>query len=228
MALALDSSGSPASQTTSFSFTHTPVGTVRAVIIGVIQDVGATDEITSVTYGGVTVSRVAAAFKATGETGAAYVYHLGTGIPTGPQTVAVNVNGTASNKRVVVWALTAAKDTVVINSQTLSNDSLANPLATLLLNGQTSWGAILFFSGQDLVASLAPLANWTATLTQQWASNLRTGGGFRYNTIAAVDIAAGWTQTADDAIMVALAVTEQFYIGKVTRLSHASSIVDLH
>lgn len=208
MTLALDSSGSPASSTGNFSFTHTPAGTPRAIIIGIIQDVGSGDEVTAVTYGGVPVPRIGSVFKATGETSSVYVYHLGAGIPTGPQTVAVTVDFVASNKRVVVWALTGAKDTAVINVQTVVNDVLQDPLVTLQLGGNSAWCAIVFNSGQNLVASIAPLASWTATLTQQWAGNTKTGGGFRYNTVAAVDVAAGWTQASDDAAMVAIAIIE--------------------
>lgn len=230
MTVALDSSGTPASSTGNFNFVHTPSGTPRAVIIVVAQDVGATDEITSVSYGGVGMTRVGAVFHSTGETGAVYAYFLGAGIPTGPQTVLINVNGTASNKRPCVWALTAAKDTVVIASDvSVNSDSLANPAVTLALTAKTAWCGIVFFSGQDLVASLTPLANWTATLTQQWASNLRTAGGYRYNTIASADVSAGWTQTADDAVMIALAVTESFTIpGQLAQPAGVTEITEIN
>lgn len=208
MALALDSSGTPASSTGNFSFVHTPVGTVRAVIIAVNQQTGSTDEVTSVTYGGVTCNRAAALFKTTGETGAVYLYHLGANIPTGPQTVAVNVNGTASTKRVTIWALTAALDTSIKTTDTsINSDSLANPSVVLALGGTTCWCCIEFLSGQDTAANNAPLASWTATLSQQWGAT-QSGGSFRYNTIASVDVTAGWTMTADDATMIAMAIQE--------------------
>lgn len=207
MALAFDSSGAPASSTGNFSFTHTPVGTMRAAIIAVNQQTGSTDEVTAVTYGGVVCNRVAALFKATGETGGVYLYHLGANIPAGPQTVAVTVNGTASSKRVTVWGLTAAQDTSVKTSDvTINSDSLANPSVVLALGGVTCWCCIEFLSGQDAAASVTPLANWTATLTQQWTAQV--GGSFRYNTISNVDVTAGWTQTADDATMIAMAIQE--------------------
>lgn len=208
MAIALDSSGTPASQGTSFSFLHTPVGTVRAVIVTVNQQTGSTDEVTSVTYGGVACSRVSALFKTTGETGAIYVYFLGSSIPAGPQTVAINVNGTGSAKRPTVWAFTAGQDTSIKTSDsTINSDSLANPSVTLALGGLTCWCGIEFLSGQDSTASITPLANWTATLTQQWGAT-QCGGSYRYNTISNVDVTAGWTQTADDATMIAFAIQE--------------------
>lgn len=207
MALALDSSGTPASSTASFSFVHTPVGTLRAVVITINQQTGATDEVTAVTFGGVACNRIAALFKATGETGGVYVYHLGQGIPAGPQTVNITVNGTASSKRPTVWGLTAAQDTSVKTfDTTINSDSLANPSVILALGGVTCWCGIAFLSGQDSTASIAPLASWTATLTQQWT--VQCGGSYRYNTIAAVDVTAGWTQTADDATMIAFAIQE--------------------
>lgn len=219
MALALDSSGTPASQTTSFSFTHTPVGTVRAVIITVNQQTGFNDEVTSVTYGGVPCNRVAINAKSTGETGAVYVYFLGANIPTGAQTVAINVNATGSPKRPTVWALTAASDTSVkVIDTSIISDSQANPSTTLALGGTTCWCAIEFLSGQDSTASIAPLANWTATLTQQWGV-VQCGGSYRYNTISNVDVTAGWTQTADDTLAIAFAVQEGIPAGTTTTLA---------
>lgn len=207
MAIAFDSSGTPASGTGNFSFTHTPVGTVRAVIIGIMQNVGATDEVTAVSYGGVALSRVGAVFHTTGEPGAVYLYFLGASIPTGAQTVSVTVNGTGSTKRVTVWALTAGADTEVVASDTtINSDSQANPSVTLGLMGRSCWCGIEFFSGQNAPTGITPFASWTATLEQDFGS--QTGGSYRYNTIGTADVSAGWTQTAEDAAMVAVAIGE--------------------
>lgn len=207
MAIAFDSSGTPASGTGDFSFTHTPVGTPRAVIIGVVQNVGSTDEVISVSYGGVSLARVGAVFHTTGETGAVYLYFLGANIPTGAQTVIVDVNGTGSSKRVTVWALTAAANTEVVDSDTtINSDSQANPSVTLSLGGRSCWCGIEFFSGQDAATGITPLTSWTGTLEQDFGS--QTGGSYRYNTIGTADVTAGWTQTAEDAAMVAVAIGE--------------------
>ncbi len=84
MALAFDAS-STARQPfgTSLSYTHTPVGTPRAVVV-LVNINGLDDTITSLTYGGVALSKVTR--TASGLAGTE-IYLLGEGVPTGPKTV---------------------------------------------------------------------------------------------------------------------------------------------
>lgn len=207
MAIAFDGSGTPASSVGDFNFVHTPGGTLRGVVVAIVQNVGFTDEVITVTYGGVTMGRAGAVFHGTGETGAVYAYFLGSTIPTGPQTIIVDVNGTGSNKRVTVWGLTAAKDTQLVDvDTTINTDSQVDPTITLSLAGRTCWCGIEFISGQDDPTGITPFANWTATLEQDFGT--LTGGSYRYNTVSTVDVSAGWTQTAEDAAMVAIAIGE--------------------
>lgn len=207
MTIAFDSSSTPASGTGNISFNHTPVGTARGIIVSIVQNVGSTDEVTGVTYGGVALTRVGANFHTTGETGAVYTYLLGASIPTGLQNCTVSVNGTGSTKRCTLWALIAAADLEVVDfDTTINSDSQVNPSVTLSLGGRSSWCNIAFHSGQGAVTGITPLTSWTATLEQDFGAQV--GGYYRYNTIGTADVTAGWTQTAEDATAVAIAVAE--------------------
>jgi hypothetical protein len=99
----------------SFSWTHTPAGTPRGVLVLVFQGVSATNAVTSVTYGGTAMTHVgsARATDTTTEPGSADLYFLGSAVPTGAQTVQVN----RTNNTTTVWAVcttqTAATDTEV-------------------------------------------------------------------------------------------------------------------
>lgn len=229
MAITIDASSTPAGQTGLITFSHTSAGSVRGVVCTVAQAIGATDEITSMTYGGVTMNRIGAVFKSTGETGAVYAYLLGSGCPTGVQTCNINVNGTGSNKRCAFWSLNAASDLGVktINS-TINSDSVADPSVLLALGGITCWCNIVFLSGQDAPAGTTPFANWTATGTDTLGSLGECGGHFRYNTISNVDVTAGWTQTAEDAAAIAFAINEITYVGKPTRQGYITQLVDIN
>ena len=77
----------PASFTTSTSFTHTPVGTPKGVIVYVAQNASSTDENGSISYGGVALTKQTFAHDTATELLGAYAYFLGSGIPTGAQTV---------------------------------------------------------------------------------------------------------------------------------------------
>lgn len=96
----------------SFSWTHTPTGTPAGALVFVITNADA-DDITSVTYGGTTMTQVSEAIDSAGEPGRCTAFHLGASIPTGAQTVVVN----RVNNADVMWAAamtqTAGADTEV-------------------------------------------------------------------------------------------------------------------
>jgi hypothetical protein len=205
---ALDVASVSAAGTGSLSWTHTPVGTPRAVIVFVIQNAAGTDQVTGVTYGGTTMTEVNGSpnLHAAGETGAVYAYFLGSSISSGAQTVTVNVSGAAS-KRAIAYTLTANDDTEIVDSDgTIMSNSLANPSVLLSLAGRTSWVGIGFHSGQDAITGTTPLGSWT-DLEHDFGSQV--GASYRFNTIGTSDVTAGWTQTADDAVMIGVAVSEK-------------------
>src|SRR4026208_2554961 len=96
MAIAHDAATQSSSWTTTpdpFTFSHTPVGTPRGVIVMItINAESGLDHITGVTYGGVAMARVTNGFAqdTVTEPGSSYLYFLGSGIPTGTQTVSID------------------------------------------------------------------------------------------------------------------------------------------
>jgi hypothetical protein len=86
------------------SFTHTPVGTPKGVLVYAIENAAAstiTAEITGCTYGGIAMTQVAnspAQNTAATEDGLVYGFFLGSGIPTGIQTVTVQASGSVNQK----------------------------------------------------------------------------------------------------------------------------------
>lgn len=210
MTVAFDARSASGAQTGDMSFTHTPVGTPRAVIVLIVQNVGFTDELVSApTYGGVSMTAMAGSPNShiTGETGVVYGYFLGAGIPTGAQTVAVDVNIVGSTKRAEVWTLTGADDTEIVDvDAAINSDSQANPSVTLSLAGRTCFAGIGFHSGQAAVTGITPLTGWTSR--QEGDFGEQTAGFYTYDTVSTVDVTAGWTQAADDALAIAVAVSE--------------------
>jgi hypothetical protein len=206
---AFDAVSNVAAGTGNLSWTHTPVGTPRAVIVFIVQTGAGTDQVTSVTYGGTSMTEVSGSpnLHAAGETGAVYAYFLGSAIPTGAQTVTVNVSGAAS-KRAVAYTLTANADTEIVDSDgTINSSFLSNPSRTLSLSGRTSWAGIGFYSGQNAVGSITPLGSWTGDLEHSFGG-IQVAGWYQFNTIGSSDVTAGWTQAADDAVMIGVAVSE--------------------
>lgn len=115
---------------TAATWTHTPVSTPRGVFVAVVQGGATGDQVTAVTYGGVSMTRVRSDINATAELGRTYLYFLGTGIPTGAQTVSVTSSGTTP-KYAVSFTFTASADTYVIASNGADAGVVANPSLTV-------------------------------------------------------------------------------------------------
>lgn len=133
MAPNFDASTQSAAGTGTLSFTHTPVGTPRGVLVLIAQSPTNTDQVSGVTYGGVAMTEVALSplqQTAGAEHAIAYGYFLGSGIPTGAQTVVVSVTG-AESKRAVCYTVTATGDVEVEDTSTLNSGGAASPSVTL-------------------------------------------------------------------------------------------------
>ena len=218
MAIAFDAfSNYTGTSNTSFSWTHTPVGTPKAVIVWVVQNAATTVEANAPTYGGVTMTLVGSSVNSTGERGRVDCYFLGTKIRTGSQTVEVTVitpPGTYYRGASCV-TLTASKITQVKTYGTSINSiAIANPTETLDLGGISCFCAIGFHSGQGAVSGITPTTGWTSRYEYDFSS--QTYGIYTYDTINSANVACGWTQTSDDAIAVSIAVME--YQGSTTQL----------
>lgn len=189
------------------SWTHTPVGTPRGVWVYCGQ-VSQTDEITSITYGGVSMTESAGSpnLLTSGELGASYSYFLGTSIPSGAQTVAMT-GTTGAVKQCFAVSITASADTEIVDVDgTINSASVTNPSVTLSLSGRTSFAAIGFYSGGDAVTNITELAGWTNRFEGDAGNEVF--GLYSYDTIGSADVAAGWTQTTEDAAAVAIAISE--------------------
>src|SRR3990167_4762685 len=141
MAIAFDAASNPTAGTGELSWTHTPVGTPRGVLVLVSQAVGVTNEITGVTYGGSALSAVIGSptsYSGAGDDGQVYGYFLGVSIPAGAQTVVVSVNGTASAKQAVCLSTTAAADTEIEDTSTRSQAAGSAPSLNVTLGASVA------------------------------------------------------------------------------------------
>lgn len=209
MAVAYDNFGTTTAGTTTRTISaFTPVGTPRGAIVFIIQS-NQTDEISGVTYGGVAMTEVTGSpnAKATGQVGTVYAYFLGASIPPGAQDIVCTASGTTGTKQPFVYSLTADADTELVDQDaTINTDSAENPSITLSHGGRTCFDALSFISGQLAVSGVDVLAGWSV-------QNETDGGPFVYgcykhDTPGTSDVSAGLTQTAEDALVIAVAVSE--------------------
>jgi hypothetical protein len=210
MAIAFDADSNVAAGTGNLSWTHTPVGTPRGVIVLIVQDEagGATDDITSVEYGGVLMTRADAILHVNGtEDGSLYAYFLGSGIPTGAQTVLVTVSG-ATSKRAVAITVTAAADTAVEDTATLDSASDSAPDVDLITGaGVECFIAGAMHSGENNPANIDDGADYTTILEHDFG-NASCNWCRRTSNSTGGTVNINWTNSVNEAGVVAIAVKE--------------------
>lgn len=216
MAVAFDAFSNHATGGTGdLSWTHTPVGTPRGIIVLVCHvDSAANDKVTGVTYGGVAMSEMsgspntALVLVTSGIAGAVHAFFLGSSIPTGAQTVAVTTSSAVSiGGQAAAISLTASSDTEVVDSDGSIEASVTNPSVTLSLSGRDCFCVIAAATGQGAVAFVSPLSGWTSR--HEIDFGLYTGVFYTYNTIGSTDVTAGYTlNNAKDSFAFCCAVSE--------------------
>ena len=212
--MAFDAHTSSTGGTGDYSFSHTPVGTPRGVLVHVIMN-GASIGVTGVTYGGTSMTEVAEspASNLTGELGACHTFFLGSSIPTGMQTVAVDVTLGTEVSVAGCTTLTADQDTSVVDTGIVESNNQANPAVTLSLGGVTCFAMVGAWSGIGN-ASITPFTNWTERFEHDFGNQ----GGWigTYDTIGSTDVSAGYTAGGDDVALHAIAIRENAAPGGAT------------
>jgi hypothetical protein len=188
------------------TWTHTPAGTLKGVVVAIVHGTSSTDHVSTVTYGGVALSEVIRRTDTANEPGAAELWFLGSGIPTGAQTVSVDLaSATTDDIHFVSMGVTADRDTFVVDSDGI-NDNTANPSVTLQYGGGTCLAMAALYGGGASPASFTPNANCSAV--QDFAIAAFYSTVIRQTTPGTADFAIGGTSGTDDVAYVALAVCE--------------------
>jgi hypothetical protein len=212
------------------SFTHTPVLNPRAVIVMIAQTTAETDRISAVTYGGVTMTRVPTngyAVDTLNEPGAAYIYFLGGGIPTGVQTVAVTVS--AGTEAKVVWCVTASgKGVTEVAASAMLQENQTNPSMTL--STEIDFQGLVccvFYSGliAPSDANIAPAAGYTKltgtdTGGKDFGNQCAVGV---YGVKTGINVVCSFTSAGEDVAISCVAIRERKRPTTFNNYQHISS-----
>lgn len=194
------------------AWVHVPTGTPAGVIIVAQLPLAGADVFSTVSYGGIVLPRIGQFVgKTSGEAMCTAIYGLTSGIPTGNQAAFIS---TVSTSIIVGYAITvtAARDTQISGCDfSINNDSIANPTSTVAVGARSSFSCIGIISGQDASANVTPSAGWTSRFKGNYGAT--TSALFTNDTVGTSDVTAGWTQTADDAVAISIAISEVFWQG---------------
>lgn len=197
-----------------YNFNFTPAATARGIAVAVVHGVSSTDHVTGITYGGVAMGRVVRATDTATELGAAELWFLGSGIPTGLQTISVNLaSGTTDDLHIVVMSVTANADTEIVDFDSLSNN-VANPSVTLQYGGRTCLSIAALYGGGADGTAFTPNANCTTIHDHDLGAFFSEV--IRQTTPGSADFAIGGTASSDDVAYVAMAISEVVSVTTVT------------
>lgn len=204
----------------SFSWTHTPVGTPRGVLVLVFNLSSSTDTVSSVTYGGTALTAVTGgrAVDTAGEAGSCKAYLLGASVPTGAQSVVVNRTNNADVMYAVAITVTAAADTETKGTPVLiqENSTLAEQSVDAGVGVDATRYAGTFWGG-----NAEPTAGASSTALHGLALASQAAGTVRETTAGTGARLVGFNMGfADDAAAVHLAIGEAAGGGGGTLLLH--------
>jgi hypothetical protein len=193
-----------------FTWTHNPNTPLKGVLVFVLQfNVAATNEVNGITYGGVAMQQVPLSpliHAAGAEDATLYAYHLGTGIPWGRQTVAVDVDATGSTKFglcIGLYGDTVA--TAIEDTSTLDSAGIANPSAALATTVRTFVAAMLS-SGHDAVSSFTPGTGYSE-IAPGTDIGAQTGSIIISDAMQAAGTPTpSWTAASEEAGVLAVAI----------------------
>ncbi|MDQ3075968.1 MAG: hypothetical protein M3Q34_02475 [bacterium] len=192
----------------SCSFTHTPSGTPRGVLIYVYYILTDTDPGTTVTYGGVSVPAVSSGSAAdtVTEKGRVTAYYLGAGISTGAQTIVVTRTGTTAIYITSTTVTSATVDTEVTGTTLQQeNGTIAQSSIT---DGSPGTNSVRFHGCYSGATSIT--AGASSTLLQSFAiSTTAFAASVRETTAGQGARSSGCVAVTDDRAVVSLAVREK-------------------
>lgn len=209
MTVAFDAATASSGWTSSpdpFTFNHTPAGTPSGAVV-LIGGSNSGDLITSVTYGGVSMTRTTngRAFDSVGEALSVYTYFLGSGVPTGTQAVSIDHTASGHAKIAFCITVTAGGDTEVVTDNLLQGDQ-ANPQITLDSGSVTALRCFIVGSGHNSPSSLTLISGMSSV--GSGTDGTKSIVCARETTPSSGSTTVGWTATSEDVAMIAVAIAE--------------------
>ena len=192
-----------------FSWTHTQTGTPQGVVVFVSTFASVTDLITSVTYGGVGLTRLSggSAQDAAGELGRMDAFFLGSGLSAGNQTITVNRTKNATVMYAAAATVTAGADTAV-PTQTIVLLQGDGTLTVQSVNDTSPGQNSVRYAGAYSGLGTPPAAGTGSTLLNSIDIGAYGSALVRETTAGQGARNVGFNSASDDRAVVHLAIRE--------------------
>ena len=184
------------------------VGTAApaGVLVAVVHGASATDHVNSVGYGTLVLTRAVRNTDGATEAGATEWWFAGSGVPTGGQTVTVNLNS-ATGDDIFGMSLTLASSRNLLTVATSGVDgNTPNPSVGLVYGGEAKAFAAMY-SGLTAHSSILAGTGCTKVSTSELAGNF-TCCVIEQNSMSASNFTIAASAADDDVAFSAVAISE--------------------
>jgi hypothetical protein len=199
-----------------WTFTHVSAAGTRGIAIIAAHSSVATDLIAgTVSYGGVTVPRIRSLGSTGGESGRSYIWFLGSGVPTGSQTVSLDFTSSPlTGALFAALTFTAAADIEIIDDDEVGSNSTNGLSLALQYGGRTCIGIFGAYDGRGVPADTTVLSGMTQDANADFGPWEMIAA--HQTTPGSSDFTVGYTQTAalTTATLVAIAISEELSAGR--------------
>lgn len=180
----------------------------QGVLVAIMHGTSSTDHVVSVTYGSKSLAFIQRNVDTTTEPGAASWWFAGEGIPTGTQTVTVELSsGTTDDIHGVSITLDGDRDLSILHKDGVDGNT-ANPSVALTnSSGSSAMSFAAMYSGLSTIASLAAGADCTLFTTSELAGNF-CSACVRQTTASTANFTVAVTSATDDVAFSAVMVQE--------------------
>jgi hypothetical protein len=203
------------------SYTHTPVGTPRGVLV-MIPNESATDQVTGVTYGGVAMTEIdLSPLLASGsEGGGCYGYFLGSSVPTGAQTVAATIS--VGSPHIITMTVTADTDTEIVTTGTINETAVTGDrTGTLSTGGRSTVVVEVGWCSASAATSITQITGWTAHNESDEGAEVNFR--YSYDTVGTSDVTFGVTVGGTEDVAVLAAAIGEVVSGSTYTLDAAAA-----
>jgi hypothetical protein len=193
------------------TFVHTPTHVPKAVMLTAAKNtISSTTALSSVSYAGNQLTKQVVAVDSAGELGTAEIWAVtSTSVmfSSGAATVAIGKASTASFQYVCFTVFADGNITVASTNKGAEDQNTSNATVSIAKAGALRWAFGCAFSGVGSTSESTMVAGITRVadldLGNQCLFHLRE------STAGTADITFGYTQTADDWALVAIAIQEE-------------------
>lgn len=183
------------------TWSHPGGADCNAVVLRIMHGTSSTDHVSAASYGGVAMTRQKRNIDTATEAGAAEIWTLLSGVPTGTQTVSYTPGATTDDIHAVCETFKAPQALTVVDTDGI-DENVANPSVTLQTGGKHCIAVGALYSGLGAVGNVVPNEDCITVHDHDLGNFISSA--IRSTISSTADQTLGYTASTDDVAFAAV------------------------